>query len=445
MMMKRLFLLLGALCCLPFLSMAESNRTQVLKVYNWEEYLDERLIGEFESWYARVTGENIQVEYTTYDTPEHGLEFFIQGFSDIDVLCLPEYLLQRSLRNDMLQPIDTTYFAKDKTPNWMRNTSRFIDAMLQQLTTEQNVRIKNYMVGYLWGVTGVLVNTKYYQPSEVSSWSFLFDPKYKGQIRMKDSSGDICNVLLGYANYDKLQKGETTRKILSTSLTNEAITMLHEMLEQMRPQMSGFEEEIGRKLIADGSDKIAVTWNGDAQWALDNALPGVNLEYVIPKEGTCCWIDCWAIPAKSQNIKAATYWINFLCRPQNSLRNMAETGYTSTIASPEMLSAAIRPEMHENIDVSYFFGPSGKDVAVNPVQYPDIALTKLFMQLQDSGDRQEHLQIIWETIKNQNEADLPTILKAILAMLILFGGIIILAVRRYGHASFKRPSFSRKH
>jgi spermidine/putrescine transport system substrate-binding protein len=83
------------------------------------------------------------------------------------------------------------------------------------------------------------------------------------------------------------------------------------------------------------------------------------LSYSIPEEGSNIWYDGWVIPKYAKNVKAASYFINFLCRPDIALRNMEENGYVSAIAAPEIMEACIDTTLTETVDASYFFGPEG--------------------------------------------------------------------------------------
>ena len=58
-----------ACACVP-VTAACAPRDEVLKIYNWGDYIDEELIGDFEEWYAEETGKNITVQYDTFDTNE---------------------------------------------------------------------------------------------------------------------------------------------------------------------------------------------------------------------------------------------------------------------------------------------------------------------------------------------------------------------------------------
>lgn len=216
---------------------------------------------------------------------------------------------------------------------------------------------------------------------------------------MKDSFSDLYNILINYAFYEEVKMGATNRNLLATYLTNRNIAIVEDLLERARPQMKSFDVDDDKRLMANGSNWMSVTWNGDAKWAIDEAGDKVDLQYIIPKEGSDCWMDCWAIPACSKNTEAASYWINFMCRPDIALLCMDETGYSSAIATPEILKAVTNDSIKETINLSYFFGPSATAVHVDSVMYPDKSTIDRCSYLRDSGDRQEVLREIWEKIK----------------------------------------------
>ena len=219
---------------------------------------------------------------------------------------------------------------------------------------------------------------------------------------MKDSFSDLYNILINYAFFKEIEAGITNRNLLATYLTNRNIAIVEDLLERARPQMKSFNVDDDKRLMADGSNWMSVTWNGDAKWAIDEAKNDVNLQYIVPKEGSDCWMDCWVIPACSKNVEAASYWINFVCRPDIALLCMDETGYSSAIATSDILKTITNDSIKETIDLSYFFGPEATAVHVDSVMYPDKSTIDRCSFLRDSGDRQEVIREIWEKIKNQS-------------------------------------------
>ena len=54
---------------------------------------------------------------------------------------------------------------------------------------------------YLWGTTGIGVNTRFVK-EEIDSWEALWDPKYRGRIAMLNDPREVFAValkLLGYS------------------------------------------------------------------------------------------------------------------------------------------------------------------------------------------------------------------------------------------------------
>ena len=129
---------------------------------------------------------------------------------------------------------------------------------------------------------------------------------------------------------------------------------------------------------------------------------GVDLSYSIPEEGSNIWYDGWVSPKYAKNVKAASYFINFLCRPDIALRNMEENGYVSAIAAPEIMEACIDTTLTETVDASYFFGPEGRDVKLRNTQYPDISIVNRCSMIRDFGDKTVNVLEIWSRIKGDN-------------------------------------------
>ena len=62
--MKRIFSFIIALVVLWSCS---DDRSSILKVYNWADYIDEDLLEEFEDWYFEQTGEQVEIIYQTFE------------------------------------------------------------------------------------------------------------------------------------------------------------------------------------------------------------------------------------------------------------------------------------------------------------------------------------------------------------------------------------------
>ena len=101
-------------------------------------------------------------------------------------------------------------------------------------------------------------------------------------------------------------------------------------------------------------------------------------------------------------MKAASYFMDYLCRPENAIRNMDMTGYVSAIATPEILEERIDTTLTESVDVSYFFGQGAEHARVNPVQYPDRKVVERCAMIRDFGNKTEVVLEMWSRVKGDN-------------------------------------------
>ena len=430
--MKRIYLLLISFLCALTLQ-AQDNSQAILKVGNWEEYIDEDLIGEFEQWYKQQTGKEVKVEYTTYDFPEQDVEEIIAGKKYYDAFCPPEYLVERMLRRQLLQKIDTSFTEKG-IPNWTNCTSVFVDSIMQLIGNTNGVNTKDYAIGYIWGNTGVLINTSYVQPEEVQSWGFLLNSKFRNKVIMKDSFSDIFNLLINYGCYKEIKEGFITRNQLASHATNENIELYENLLKKSRPQMLAFGVEDDKEMMLDGKHWMSVTWNGDAKWVMDSVAKDVKLQYIVPQEGSGCWVDCWVIPTCAKNIEAANYWINFISKPEHALRTMDVSGYSSAIGTSEILEAITDETLPETVDLSYFFGPEATAVHVDGTMYPDLKVIRHCGLLRDTGERQQEIREIWEKTKQMTVVS-PWVYIAVGAavLILLLAAVIVRFVKKKKH------------
>ncbi|MBQ0114436.1 MAG: ABC transporter substrate-binding protein [Bacteroidales bacterium] len=426
--MKKLLaiLLLGLAASL---GMQAQDRAHILKVYNWADYLDMKLIQEFEQWYKAQTGEEVKIVYETFDINENMLMQIEKGHEDYDVVCPSDYIIERMLRNDLLQPIQKNF---GKTPNYLNNVSPFAIDKFQQMAPRKGITVSDYTVGYMWGTTGFLYNAKYVKPEEITSWGALLNPKFKNNIYVKDAFRDVYTSLICYAKYDLIKSGKTTHEELSTNITDENISAVEKVLKDAKPQIAGWEVDFGKERMTQGKAWIDLTWSGDAMWAIEEAKEtGVKLVYTVPQEGSNVWFDGWVIPKYAKNAKAASYFINFMCMPENAIRNMDETGYVSVISTPEVIEEMTDSTLNKTVDASYFFVgiPGADSLMLNEVFYPDKSVIDRCVLMHDCQDKTEKMLAMWDNVKGNN-LNTTMIIFIAAAVLIIIGAIIYTRIRK---------------
>ncbi|MBR6660833.1 MAG: ABC transporter substrate-binding protein [Bacteroidales bacterium] len=403
-----------------------NDRSTILKVYNWADYIDESLVAEFEEWYEEETGEEVHIVYQLFDINEIMLAKIQRGKEDFDVACPSDYIIERMLQNDLLIPIQKDF---GDTPNYLGNVSPFMDEMMSKVEGGDKDP-RDYAVGYMWGTTGFLYNSRYLTEEDVDSWSALWDPQFKNKLFVKDAFRDVYSPLLLYANYDRIQRGEVSIDSLMFDSSDESIAIVEELLKKTKPNVSGWEADFGKEMMTKEKALLNLTWSGDAAWAIDEAAEvDVELAYTVPKEGSIVWFDGWVIPKYAKNIKAASYFINFMCKPENAIRNMDEIGYVSVIGCDEVMQymheSALEYGYDEPVDASYFFGEAADSIILNPIFYPDMSVIERCGMLHDSGPRTEKLLEMWSRVKGDNLKNWMVI-----AILVFFGLILVAGIIR---------------
>ena len=395
--MKRVvkFLATGILA-LSAVSVFAEDRSNVLKVYNWSDYIAEGVLDDFKSWYKEQTGENIDVIYMTFDVNEAMLSKIEKGHEDYDVVCPSDYIIERMLDKGLLLPLD--FKSLGSTPNYIEaNRSPFIEQMFRSINP--SIDANQYSVAYMWGTTGIIYNPKFVTREEASTWDVIRNPKFAGKILIKDAPRDVYAPVLIYLKQNELKSGKVTLQDLMRDSSDESLQMVQDYLMQCKPGVYGWEADLGKEQMTKNRAYVSLNWSGDAVWAIEEAAAvGVELDYVVPEEGSTVWFDGWVIPKYAKNIKAATYFINFMCRPDIAIRNMEETGYVASNGSREVLESQI-DESLEPIDLSYFFGPDASAVRVDPILYPDLSVIERCALEHDWGDDTEKLLKMWQNVK----------------------------------------------
>ncbi len=276
-----------------------------LYVYNWGEYIDEDVIDMFEE----ETG--IKVYYDEFETNEVMYPKIKQGAVKYDVICPSDYMIERMIKEDLLAEINF-----DNVPNLKNIGSQYLE---QSKAFDPD---NKFSVPYCWGTLGILYN-KTMVDEPITSWSAIFDEKYKDNILMIDSVRDAIGIVLKYKGYGLNSMEEKELEEAKNILVQQKNVVQGYVVDQVRDKMIGEEAAIG------------VIYSGEA---IFTQRENENLVYVVPEEGSNMWIDSWVIPKNSENKENAEKFINFICREDIALKNFDYITYsTPNTAARELI------------------------------------------------------------------------------------------------------------
>lgn len=307
---KSLLLILMILISTSLLT-ACGEKKPTVNVYNWGDYMDKEIFKDFEEEYG------IKVKYDEFATNEDLYVKIKQGGSKFDVIFPSDYMIERMIREDLLQKIN-----KDNLDN-----IKYIDEEFMDPDYDPG---NQYSLPYLWGTVGIIYN-KTMIDEDLDSWADLWNEKYKDQIIMLKSQRDTIAVALKKLGYS-----------MNTRNLDELHEAKDELIKQKHLVYSYLGDEV-KDVIIGGDAAIAVVWSGDA---VEMIRENPDLEYIIPKEGTNLWYDSIVIPKNAPNLDGAEKFINFLSRPDIAARNADYIGYSTPIsAAREMLPDDLRESL----------------------------------------------------------------------------------------------------
>jgi len=378
------YLIFIILLILPFVLVGCSQQQEglVLRVYNWQDYIDEGLdddgqkIGtsvmeEWQEWYYKTYGEKVEVVYDTFETCETMMNTLKTGKTTYDLICPSEYTIQKMIRLDMLETYD--YNLKDKNGNLIMTNYDNVSPYLINLFNDKGWN--DYAVPYMWGTMGFIYNPENIDEEDIKHWSILWDSNYKNMATAKDSIRDTYVVGVMKVYYDELmslkndlQNGKITQDqytkqigLIMNRCDDETLLKVEAALKEMKNNVYGFEVDSGKSDIVTGKVSINFAWSGDAVYSLDVAEEenGVYLNYQVPEEGSNVWFDGWVMP-KGANKELAQSFVNYLCDSEIAVRNMNYIGYTSSIVGDEIIDmiddwyGAIFPEFNDETNTWWY-------------------------------------------------------------------------------------------
>ena len=119
------------LLCLLFPVIVGCNKEEIrtIKIYNWVDYIDESVLDQFVVYFKELTGEDIQYVYDTFETNESMYNTVKTGKTDYDVICPSEYMIQKMIREDMLETFD---FENNNLDIYQKNASLYLQNLFKE-------------------------------------------------------------------------------------------------------------------------------------------------------------------------------------------------------------------------------------------------------------------------------------------------------------------------
>jgi len=301
-----------------------SDEPEILNLYNWSEYMPQEVLTRFEE----ETG--IQVVYTTYDSNEamYAKLKLLDDSAAYDLAVPSTYYVSKMRQEGLLMPID-------------RSKIEGFDNLDPELVNLDIDPDNKFSIPYLWGTTGLAVDTADVKGEPVTAWADLWDERFKGRVMLTNDMREVFHVGLRVLGYS------------GNSTNPEEIKAAYEKLTELMPSVRTFNSDAPRVPYLEGETDVGMIWNGEAVMA-EETMPA--LDYVYPEEGIIAWLDSFVIPGNANNPEAAHKFISFVLQPEISALISEEIGY----ATPNLAARKMLPDEVVNNRASY---PAPEDMS----------------------------------------------------------------------------------
>lgn len=362
----RVFAILVVLLALPLAlnAQAPAAPANTVRINNFANYIAPSVLTDFEA----KTG--IKVVYDTFDSVDTAQAQLLAKNSGYDIVIVSTNPYAADLlKASAIAKIDNLS---------LRNFGLLDASILEELANVD--RRNSYLVPYLWGTTGIGINSKkatalLSATSRLDSWGLLFDPAMAARlsscgITVLDDQAEVIAAALIY-----LKKSPS-------SVLPADLVLVENLFKKIRPYIKTFTSDYV-DILASGEVCMAMAYSGDAIQARTDAATankGVVISYVLPREGATRFLDVMVIPIDSKNIKGAQKFMDYILEPQVIAKISNEIGYANpNPASLRFLTPAVR-----------------KDTGIYPP--PDVASRLVDLKPMAAGDAAIR-EALWQRIK----------------------------------------------
>jgi putrescine transport system substrate-binding protein len=342
---------------------SSAGGAKVLNLYIWSDYLAPNTLADFEKQ------QGIKVHVAYFDTNETLETKLLAGNSGFDIVVPTASYFERQIKAGAYLTLD-----KSKLPN-LKNMDPQLMAMVA-LNDPGNA----HGIIYMRGTNGIGYNEKMVKAlmpdAPLDSWRLVFDPAVAAKvancgISLLDSPAEMLRAVYSYMGKDP------------NSQSADDLKQAEAVLLKIRPYIRNFSSSEYIEALANGDLCISVGYNGDVLQARDRAREankGIDITYVVPKEGTILWFDMLAIPKDAPDPDSAYAFMNYMMNPQviADVSNFKRYANANLASMPLLL-----PQVRD-------------DPGIFP---PPDQQKRLTVQLADSPEQTRAITRVWQKFK----------------------------------------------
>jgi putative spermidine/putrescine transport system substrate-binding protein len=209
----------------------------------------------------------------------------------------------------------------------------------------------HYGVSLQWGPNVLMYNKKDFS-TPPTSWSVIYNQKYKGQVTVPDNPIQIADAAL-YLEKTKPSLGITDPYELTQPQFQAAVNLLASQRPLIEKYWSLASQEIFD--FKNGNASVGAGWPYQVSSLKAAHFP---IGDTIPAQGATGWADTWMLAAKAPHPNCAYMWMRYISTPKVQAEQAVNYGETpdNKLACGFMnqIQAGSCDQYHANAPLSYF-------------------------------------------------------------------------------------------
>ena len=281
-----------------------------LKYTGWQGYDEGIDVG---GWFAQ-NDINLQPTYITAGNEEIIAAIQAGGKGNMDVVTPAALYMPFYAKVDLVEPLDVS-----RIPNY----SNLYPEFQHMPILESGGKV--YGTPLAWGSVPLMYNADIVKEAP-TSWREMLNPKWKGKVALVH---DLIAVMIPFIS---VVTGTREPWNINKSQLEETIELLIRIKKEHALTVAPGYGELGT-LFANGEIVMAPAWEPTSVWG---GADTVNLEWVIPEEGTLVFVDNLSIVKQAPNLDLSYKLLNqsLSIEAQVETANINSTGAVVADALP---------------------------------------------------------------------------------------------------------------
>lgn len=299
-----------------FLISCQKNNNNQLDTYFWEDIVPENVFKGFMAANEKINNSS----YSSNEELYSNIRFMNDG--RYDLIMPSNYMVTQMHKKNIISPIDISR---------LKNIDNVINSYLAQPYETAN----QYSIPYLTGTIGIIINTKCANENDFMRWEDLWNNSYTEKIVVPDDMRNIFSIALKVLGYS------------INTMAEEEIKEAYYKLEELYPKIEIKPYIDVTNSLLNNTSCAGIVYSSDSHIITKN---NPDFKFIIPKEGSILWIECFAVPKASDNVKSAYKFIDYMISPDTAAQVAEYTG-----AVPLINYNILKPYLSTGMQQKYEF------------------------------------------------------------------------------------------